>query len=213
MIRSHETPSWVGIKVPQWTENKMEVILIQMFQTHARWRGMTMTKIFQVGRFRPFYRPRSSLGWAEVWLYSFYALVPRWGGRASPTSLPPLSTGKTRYPFYRRLGGPQGRSGRAENLVSTGIRSQTFQPVASHSTDSATRSTRRYFKPSKNKFSPNQHYCIWLWFMIVTSAAGTVLLNRRRLTNNSITVTFVFRVIKNRYNLRNFLVILVENFV
>ena len=27
-------------------------------------------------------------------------------------SLPP---GKTRYPFYRRLGGPQGRSGRAEN--------------------------------------------------------------------------------------------------
>jgi len=28
-----------------------------------------------------------------------------------------LHTGKTRYPFYRRLGGPQGRSGRAENLV------------------------------------------------------------------------------------------------
>ena len=27
-----------------------------------------------------------------------------------------LSPGKTRYPFYRRLGGPQGRSGRAENL-------------------------------------------------------------------------------------------------
>jgi len=31
--------------------------------------------------------------------------------------------GKTRYPFYRRLGGPQGRSGRAENLFPTGIRS------------------------------------------------------------------------------------------
>ena len=29
---------------------------------------------------------------------------------------------KNRYPFYRRLGGPQGRSGRAENLVPTGIR-------------------------------------------------------------------------------------------
>jgi len=41
-------------------------------------------------------------------------------------TLPP---GKTRYPFYRRLGGPQGRSGRAENLVSTGIRSRTVQPV------------------------------------------------------------------------------------
>ena len=41
-------------------------------------------------------------------------------------TLPP---GKTRYPFYRRLSGPQGRSGRAENLVPTGIRSQTVQPV------------------------------------------------------------------------------------
>jgi hypothetical protein len=28
-----------------------------------------------------------------------------------------LHPGKTRYPFYRRLGGSQGRSGRAENLV------------------------------------------------------------------------------------------------
>ena len=33
-----------------------------------------------------------------------------------------LLPGKTRYPLYRRLGGPQGRSGRAENLVPTGIR-------------------------------------------------------------------------------------------
>ena len=33
-----------------------------------------------------------------------------------------LHPGKTRYPFYRRLGGPQGPSGRAENLVLTGIR-------------------------------------------------------------------------------------------
>ena len=32
-----------------------------------------------------------------------------------------LSPGKTRYPFYRRLGGPQGRFGRAEYLVPTGI--------------------------------------------------------------------------------------------
>jgi len=39
-----------------------------------------------------------------------------------------LLPGKTRYPFYRRLGGPQGRSGRAINLVPTGIRSRTVQP-------------------------------------------------------------------------------------
>ena len=40
-----------------------------------------------------------------------------------------LPAGKTRYPFYRRLGGPQGGSGRAEILVPTGIRSRTVQPV------------------------------------------------------------------------------------
>jgi len=32
-----------------------------------------------------------------------------------------LSPGKTWYPFYRRLGGHQGWSGRVENLVPTGI--------------------------------------------------------------------------------------------
>jgi len=37
---------------------------------------------------------------------------------------------RTRFPFYRRLGELQGRSGRAENLVPTGIRSRTVQPVA-----------------------------------------------------------------------------------
>ena len=41
---------------------------------------------------------------------------------------------KTRYPLYRRLGGPQGRSGRAENLVPTAIRPRTFKPVVSRYT-------------------------------------------------------------------------------
>ena len=34
-----------------------------------------------------------------------------------------------KYLLYRRLGGPQGRSGRAENLVHTRIPSRTVQPV------------------------------------------------------------------------------------
>ena len=55
------------------------------------------------------------------------------GQQHAPAALYPL--GKTRYQFYRRLGGPQGRSGRAENLVPTGIRSQTVQPVVSRYTD------------------------------------------------------------------------------
>ena len=53
------------------------------------------------------------------------------GVGVSPTPRPPLPPGKTRYPLYRRLGGPQGRSGGAENLVPTGIRSRTVQPVVS----------------------------------------------------------------------------------
>jgi hypothetical protein len=40
--------------------------------------------------------------------------------RHAPAALPP---GKTRYPQYRRLGGPQDRAGRVrKNLASTGIR-------------------------------------------------------------------------------------------
>jgi len=41
-----------------------------------------------------------------------------WSEARPGRTLPP---GKTRYPFCRRLGGLQGRSGRAENLVPTGI--------------------------------------------------------------------------------------------
>ena len=41
-----------------------------------------------------------------------------------------LLPGKTRYPFYRRLDGSEGRSERAEYLVPTGIPSRTVQHVA-----------------------------------------------------------------------------------
>jgi hypothetical protein len=46
--------------------------------------------------------------------------------------LPPK---KARYPLYRRLGGPQGRSGRAENYALTGIQSCALQSVVSPYTD------------------------------------------------------------------------------
>ena len=55
-----------------------------------------------------------------------------WSAARPGLTLPP---GKTRYPFYRRLGGPQGQSGWAKNLVPTGIRSRTVLPVVSHYTD------------------------------------------------------------------------------
>jgi hypothetical protein len=62
-----------------------------------------------------------------------------WSAARPGRTLPP---GKTRYPFYRRLGGPQGWSGGAENLTPTGIRSRTVQPVVSCYTDWATRPTQ-----------------------------------------------------------------------
>jgi hypothetical protein len=54
---------------------------------------------------------------------SFLDLGTRRGWVISTTPRP-LYPGKTRYPLYRRLGGPQGRSGRVlKNLAPTGIRS------------------------------------------------------------------------------------------
>ena len=54
-------------------------------------------------------------------------------------TLPP---GKTLYPFYRRLSGPQGRSGRTKNLVPTETRSRTVQPVVNRYTNWATGPTK-----------------------------------------------------------------------
>ena len=58
--------------------------------------------------------------------------VGEWSAARPRRTLP---LGKTLYPFYRRLDEPQGRSGRAENLVPTWIRSRTVQPVVSRYTD------------------------------------------------------------------------------
>jgi len=62
-----------------------------------------------------------------------------WSAARPGRTLPP---GKTRYPLNRRLGGPRGRSGRAENLVPTGIISRTVQLVDSLYTDWATGPTK-----------------------------------------------------------------------
>jgi len=69
-------------------------------------------------------------GWVEVQLYS--SMTTALEGGEWPAARPgrTLLPGKTQYPFYRRLGGSQGPSGRAENLVLTGIPTRTVQPVA-----------------------------------------------------------------------------------
>ena len=53
--------------------------------------------------------------------------------RHVPAALPP---GKTRYPLYRRLGEPQGRSGWVQKISPPpGFDPRTVQPVASRYTD------------------------------------------------------------------------------
>ena len=55
------------------------------------------------------------------------------GQHYAPAALPP---GKTRYPLYRRLGGPQGRSGRVRKISPTpGFDPRTVQSVASRCTE------------------------------------------------------------------------------
>jgi len=76
-------------------------------------------------------------------LYSFLTTALE-GGEGSASrpcrSLPPEK--KTWYPLYRRLGGPQGRSGQVRKIsLPPGFGPRTVQPVASRYTDYATRPT------------------------------------------------------------------------
>ena len=52
--------------------------------------------------------------------------------RHAPAAFPP---GKTQYPSYRRLGEPQGQSGRVRKTPSQGFDPRTVQLVASRYTD------------------------------------------------------------------------------
>jgi len=85
-----------------------------------------------------------------------------WSAARPGHALPP---GKTRYPFYSRLGGPQGLFGWAENLIPTGIRSRTVQSVVSCYTDWATWPTL-YLVDTENEFS----VCFLVWGICIESA-------------------------------------------
>ena len=106
-----------------------------------------------------------------------------WSAARPGRTLPP---GKTRYPFYRRLGGSQGRSGRAENLIPTGIRSRTLQPVVSRYVDWATRLTLLWI------------LCKMLqWFQEITVTVSTQLrMWRSRTKLNSTTVSHIVHPIR-----------------
>ena len=62
-----------------------------------------------------------------------------------------LPSGKSRYPLYRRLGGPQGRSGQVQKISPPPkFDPRTAQPVASHYTDWVTRPTYMSVIPWKD---------------------------------------------------------------
>ena len=57
------------------------------------------------------------------------------GQQHAPAALPP---GKTWHPLYRRLGGPQGRSGRVQKISpSPGFDPRVVQPAVNPNTDRA----------------------------------------------------------------------------
>jgi len=69
------------------------------------------------------------------------------GQRHAPAALP---LGKTRYPLYRRLGGPQGRSRQVRKITPPpGFDSRTVQPIASRYTE--------YALPAPHKTSDKEH--------------------------------------------------------
>jgi len=75
----------------------------------------------------------------------FHDRGTRRGWVVSSTPRPHLSPGKSRYPFYRRLGGPQDRSGQVQKISPPPrFDPRTVQPVASRYTDYATRPTIYY---------------------------------------------------------------------
>ena len=81
------------------------------------------------------------IGGVEVYLYSFLtkALEGVKGQRHASAAID--LPGKTRYPLYRRLGGPQDRSGQVcgKSRLPLGFDPRTVQPVGSRYTDYATR--------------------------------------------------------------------------
>ena len=73
--------------------------------------------------------------WLEVYLYSSMTAAlegGEWSSAPPNRTLPPR---KTRLPILQDAGWAPGRSGRAENLVPTGIQSRTVQSVVSRYTD------------------------------------------------------------------------------
>ena len=96
------------------------------------------------------YRPGVAQRMGRSIALLFHERGTRRGWVVSSTPRPHFTPGKEPVPILQGAGwAPQGRSGRTENLVPTGIRSRTVQPVFSRYTDWATRPTNRQITSQK----------------------------------------------------------------
>ena len=88
------------------------------------------------------------------------------GQQHAPAALPP---GKTRYPLYKRLGGPQGRSGQVEKISPlSGFEPRTVQPLVSRYTDRAIPAPKHTYIHTHAHTHTHTHIYIYI-YMYTTS--------------------------------------------
>ena len=131
---------------------------LRSLKMHKRFLFLQLLQVFchtfrspHVGRFHPvigYEGPQGEQRYSST-LFQASALEGGEGSASRPGStLPP---GKTRYPMYRQLGGPQGRSGHVRKISPPpGFNPRTVQPVGSRYTVYATRPTEVRIYPKIN---------------------------------------------------------------
>ena len=122
-LAAESSRTWLNVAV------KIENPCLYQILNSGRLSGFIHTKA------KRYSDPVTGLVWPRRWVKVYYSSMTaaleggEWSAARPSRTLPPL---KTHYPLYKRLSGPQGRSGEAENLVPTGIRSRTVQLAHTH---------------------------------------------------------------------------------
>ena len=120
---------------------------------HGKGKGKGKGKVHPCTGTEVLYRPYGPQG-EYRYSYSFMTTALEGDEGSAPRPGRYLPPGKTRYPLYRRLGGPQGRSGQVRKISPPpGFDPRTVQPVASRYTDYT---TRPISKSSTQQKSPRE---------------------------------------------------------
>ena len=129
------------------------------------------------------------------------------GWRVSFTLRPLFTPGKSRYPLYRRLCGPLGRSGQVRKISPPpGFDPRTIQPVARHYTDWATRPVFTCMYVLLFLIGCVFVVCYFIYFLLrfsVIPIGGFCPFISTSITNNNsiiITVSFSMQVILTTYH-------------